>query len=162
MLDVAALTAEDVTIGDPAALLTGLASSMQAAGNVSIRASQGGIVALDAPLAGDSRLQARAVSSATGTGNLPGTYAQNVPGQTPATLRGIGDGSLNDIINFQVIFPGFRPASDVNPNPLRVRDIVLLRGQDAGSENGLYQITSLGSATTPWVLTPHGLHRVDQ
>ena len=152
-IDVAALTAEDVTIGDPAALLTGLASSMQAAGNVSIRASQGGIVALDAPLAGDSRLQARAVSSATGTGNLPGTYAQNVPGQTPATLTGIGNGSLNDVLNFQVIFPGFRPASDVNPNPLRVRDIVLLRGQTAGSENGLYQITSLGSATTPWVLT---------
>jgi hypothetical protein len=152
-IDVTALTAEDVTIGDATALLSGLASSMQAAGNVSIRASQGGIVALDAPLAGDSRLQARAVSSATGTGNLPGTYAQNTPGQTPATLTGIGNGSLNDVLNFQVIFPGFRPVSDASPNPLRVRDIVLLRGQEFGYENGLYQITSLGSATTPWVLT---------
>ena len=152
-IDVAALTAEDLTIGDADDLLTGLASSMQAAGDVSIRASQGNIVALDAPLAGDSRLQTRAVSSTTGTGNLPGTYAQNIPGQTPATLTGIGNGNLNDVLNFQVIFPGFRPPSDANPNPLRVRDIVLLRGQDAGAENGLYQITSLGSATTPWVLT---------
>lgn len=152
-IDVAALTAQDITMGDAAALLSGVATSMQAAGSVSIRSSQGGIVALDAPLAGFSQLEARAVSSATGTGNLPGTYAQNIPGQTPATLTGIGNGNLNNAINFQVIFPGFRPATDASPNPLRVRDIVLLRGQDAGNENGLYQITSLGSATTPWVLT---------
>ncbi len=147
-VDVTAMTSAVTTVGDAARLLTGSAASMQAAGDVSIRSTQGDIVLLDAPIAGDGLLQARVASASNGSGgSLSGTYAQNNPGVTPATLTGLGNRSLNSEPTFAAVFPG------LGGSPLRVRDLVLLRGQSNANENGLYQISQLGSTTTPWRLT---------
>jgi hypothetical protein len=147
-VDVTAMTSAVTTVGDAARLLTGTAASMQAAGDVFIRSTQGDIVLLDAPIAGDGLLQARVASASNGLGgSLSGTYAQNNPGVTPATLTGLGNRSLNSEPTFAAVFPG------LGGSPLRVRDLVLLRGQSNANENGLYQISQLGSTTTPWRLT---------
>ena len=147
-VDVTAMTSAVTTIGDATRLLAGTAASMQSAGNVSIRSTQGDIVVLDAPIAGDGLLQARVASAETSLGgNLLGIYTQNVPGVTPSTLTALGNRSLNDEPTFAAVFPG------LGGSPLRVRDLVLLRGQANSNENGLYQITQLGSGSTPWRLT---------
>ncbi len=148
-IDVTAQTANDLAIGDAAGLLSGIAASMRAAGDVSIRSTQGNIFVLDAPVAGDGVLEARVASyenGANGLGNLNGSYAQNTPGITPATLTGNGNWNLNND-------PSLGGAFGTLTGPLRVRDVVLLRGQDDQRENGLYQITRLGNSSTSWQLT---------
>ncbi len=148
-IDVTAQTANDLAVGDAAGLLAGTAVSMRAAGDVSIRSTQGNIFVLDAPVAGDGLLRARIASrenGANGLGNLVGSYAQNAPGVTPATLTGGGNWNLNND-------PSLGGAFGTLTGPLRVRDVVLLRGQDNHRENGLYQITRLGSSSSPWQLT---------
>ncbi len=152
-IDVTALTAADLVIGDAAGLLAGTASSMQAAGNVSVRSTQGDLFVLDAPLAGDGAMVARVASADNASGgNLNAIYVQNVPGVTPATLTALNNGSLNLNPNFAAVFPGDSLRNDAGDGLLRVRDIVLLRGQTNQEENGLYQIAQLGSTTTPFVL----------
>ncbi len=147
-VDVTAMTSAVTRVGDAARLLAGTAASMQAAGNVSIRSTQGDVVVLDAPIAGDGLLQVRVASAANASGgDLAGTYAQNNPGVTPSTLTGLGNRSLNNEPTFASVFPG------LGGSPLRVRDLVLLRGQTNSWQNGLYQVTQLGSSTTPWRLT---------
>lgn len=147
-VEVIALTAATTRIGDSAGLLAGSAASMQAAGNVSIRSTQGNVVVLDAPIAGDGLLRARVASEDSSRGgNLSGTYSQNVPGISPSTLTALGNRSLNSEPTFAAVFPG------LGGSLLRVRDLVLLRGQANAVENGLYQITQLGSSSTPWQLT---------
>ena len=148
-IDVTAQTANDLAVGDAAGLLNGTAVSMRAAGDVSIRSTQGNIFVLDAPVAGDGVLRARMASrenGANGLGNFVGSYAQNVPGVTPATLTGGGNWNINND-------PSLGGAFGTLTGPLRVRDIVLLRGQDDQRENGLYQITRLGSSSSSWQLT---------
>ncbi|MEO1992876.1 MAG: hypothetical protein ABGW78_13135, partial [Pirellulales bacterium] len=152
-IDVTAQTAADLVMGDAPGLLAGTASSMQAAGNVAVRSTQGDLFVLDAPLAGDGALVARVASADNASGgNLNAIYAQNVPGITPATLTALNNGSLNLNPNFAAVFPGDSLRNDAGDGLLRVRDIVLLRGQTNQEENGLYQIAQLGSTTTPFVL----------
>ena len=62
-------------------------------------------------------------------GNLNAIYVQNVPGVTPATLTALNNGSLNLNPNFAAVFPGDSLRNDSGDGLLRVRDIVLLRGQ---------------------------------
>ncbi len=144
-VEVLAVTSDVLTVGNLQSLVGFNAAETRAAGNVSIRSTQGDIVVLDAPQAGVGVLSARAASD----GNLPGVFAYNQPGLTPSTITSAsGNGSLNAVSNFKAIFPGF--GADTK---LRVRDIVLLRGQLNPRENGLYQVTDLGSQLRPWVLT---------
>ena len=149
-IEVSALSPRTMAIGESELLENGSSTLMQAAGSVSIRSGQEAIEVLDAPIAGDGRLQARAVASG---GNLPGIYAVNNPGLTPSTLTGAGDGNLNDLLGSPVnqgLIPGFGDAGD--QVPLRVRDTILLVNQVNQYENGLYQVVSLGSTTTAWSL----------
>lgn len=141
-IDVSALSPSTMTIGESELLLAGISTDMQAAGNVSIRSGQEEVIVLDAPIAGDGRLQVRAVS----TEDLDGTYLVNNPGVAPTTLTG-GNENINSFLaTNSAVVPGFGG----NSLSLRVRDTVLLTNQDAVYENGLYQITSLGSTSSPW------------
>ncbi|MDA7889367.1 fibronectin type III domain-containing protein [Pirellulales bacterium] len=145
-VEVLAVTSDVLTVGNIQSLVGFNAADTRAAGNVSIRSTQGDLVVLDAPQAGVGVLNARAASALTG--NLAGTFAFNQPGITPSTITASGNGSLNDTLNLSTIFPGFDTT-----NRLRVRDVVLLRGQANTNENGLYRITALGGQLRPWILT---------
>ncbi len=148
-VEVLAVTSDVLTIGNLQSLVGFNAAETRAAGNVSIRSTQGDIVVLDAPQAGVGVLSARAASDSGPNGNLPGVFAYNQPGITPSTITASSSvGSLNNEQDISKIFPGFGANTR-----LRVRDIVLLRGQSNPHENGLYQITDLGSLLRPWVLT---------
>ena len=136
-----------MTIGESELLLAGVPTQMQAAGNVSIRSGQEEIVVLDAPIAGDGRLQTRAVATSS-LGDLP-VYLVNNPGVTPTTLTANGSENLNAYLTANpTVMPGFGG----DGLSLRVRDSVLLTNQNAAAQNGLYQVMSLGSSTTPWSL----------
>jgi len=95
-IDVTAVTSQELVMGVAADLLTGQAANMQAAGSVSVRTTQAPVTVLDAAIAGQGALQVRAAAIVGSTEtNLPGTYAQNTPGITPATITGIGNQNIN-------------------------------------------------------------------
>ena len=93
-IDVTAVTSQDLVMGVAADLLTGQAANMEAAGSVSVRTTQAPVTVLDAAIAGQGALQVRAAAivrttpTITTPTNLPGTYAPNTPGITPATITG--------------------------------------------------------------------------
>ena len=147
-IDVSALSPSTMTIGESELLLAGVPTQMQAAGNVSIRSGQEEVIVLDAPIAGDGRLQTRAVATG-GLGEGVSVYLVNNPGVTPTTLTASGPQNLNTYLTANpTVMDGF--GSD--GLSLRVRDSVLLTNQSDPAQNGLYQVMSLGSSTTPWSL----------
>ena len=146
-IDVSALSPSTMTIGESELLLAGVPTQMQAAGNVSIRSGQEEVIVLDAPIAGDGRLQTRAV--ATGGLGDDGDYAVNNPGVAPTTLTAGLPQNLNTYLTAN---PGVMPGFGGEGLSLRVRDSVLLTNQSDAKQNGLYQVMSLGSTTTPWSL----------
>lgn len=128
---------KDIVLGNIAAIQARTATSMTAAGSVSIRTSAAGIVAYDAPVAGAS---ARQVSVAS-TGNLAGTFLSRQPGVYSATLTGLGS-----LTALNLALDGI--------SDLRVGDLLLLKDQTAGKENGVYRVVSVGSTATSgqWTL----------
>ena len=151
VLDVQPSTANpgrDVIVGDRQALLDGTATPTGAAGNVQITTEIGDVVVLDAPRQGYGTLRARVASE----GNLVGSYAQNNPGITPATLTAnpLPNGrfqNINQVSGLELVFPNRDQTAAVN---LLARDLVLLRNQANPIENGLYQLMQLGGPLTPW------------
>jgi hypothetical protein len=71
------------------------------------------------------------------TGTLAATYSNGAAG-VGATLTASGNGVF--------------PTTDTVSNP-QLNDRVLVKNQSALLQNGIYRITDLGSAGTPWVLT---------
>ncbi len=159
-IDVTAVTSQELVMGVAADLLTGQAANMQAAGSVSIRTTQAPVTVLDAAIAGQGALQVRAaaVVGTTAT-NLPGTYAQNTPGITPATITGDPANPQNiNVFNTDTSNPGTPVFGGITlTNPLRFRDLVLLTGQTNAEENGVYQVINLGNQSEPWQLRRYGL-----
>jgi hypothetical protein len=153
-VDITSLSTGELVIGEADLLLTGQATEMFAAGNVSIRSGQEPVKVLDAPMAGRGFLSARAVA----TSEVTGIFRINNPGIVPSTLTPEIDAQGNPLENVDFneaisvgAVPGFGDADD--DLKLRVRDTILLTNQGQKSENGLYQIMSLGgSGTDGWEL----------
>ena len=124
-------TSKTLTLGNPAAIAGGTATSMQAAGSVSIRSLAGPVVVADAPLAGGSAITARLASSA----DVAGAYNAGTSGLMAATLTG-------DMVRLIV-----------DGTAVSVGDRILLVGQANTNENGIYVVTVSGSVGRNWVLT---------
>ncbi|MFN7814587.1 MAG: hypothetical protein ACK5SI_18235, partial [Planctomycetia bacterium] len=127
-----------IVVGNADALRLGQAVSMQAAGNVTIRAaggaSRGDLFVLDAPIAGDG---ARAVRGLFAPRPAAVQYVAGNPGVVASTVTAAVNG----------------PLAVAGLTNLRVGDRLLLNVGDAPhAANGVYAIRSLGSGTTPWVL----------
>jgi len=133
-VDVATDTAKTLLLGDPAAIGSGVATPMQAAGSVSVRSIAGKVVAADAPIGGSTGIPVRVASLSP----LAATYDPRQPGIYAATLTGIQ--------NEAIVVDGIK---------LQVGDRVLVCGQPVGREfeNGVYSVTVAGSAGRPFVLT---------
>ena len=125
-------TSKTLTLGNAAAIASGKATSMEAAGSVSIRSLAGPVVVADAPLGGGSAIMARFAF----TDNLPGVYGQGTPGLFASTLTGAN-----------------APLVSEEGVALAVGDRILLRGQTNQNENGIYAVTVRGSLGRNWVLT---------
>jgi len=123
--------AKTMTLGDVAKIGAGTATSMQAAGSVSIRSAAGSVIAADAPIGGGSAIQTRVATTA----NLAATFAYNTPGTFASTLTGA---------KAQIVIDGVA---------LKVGDRVLVKNQTAAKENGVYVVTTAGNANTAWKLT---------
>jgi hypothetical protein len=136
-IDVFVNSTKDIVLGNLTTIQDKTAASMTAAGSVRILTSAAGITAYDAPVAGAS---ARQVSAAS-TGDLPGVFDPRQPGVYSATLS--GSGSLNAL-----------SAAIDGVSDLRVGELVLLKDQTAGRQNGIYRIISVGSSAPggKWVL----------
>jgi hypothetical protein len=146
-IDVDVTTARSLEIGNAqllslaAPFRTGL-PSMKAAGNVSIRtrggSQGGGIVVLDAPLAGVS---SRAVRLVADQSLVNAKYSAGVPGTYPARIDANGVGPLGSLLAG-------------NPT-LAIGDRVLVAGGVSGFgtiANGIYEVRNPGSASTAWQL----------
>jgi hypothetical protein len=147
-IDVRNDTANRMLMGIPRYIQASTSESMRAAGSVTIISAAGGIDVLDAPLAGSGARQVVASSTAA----LPAVYDRGVPGRFASSITATANGSLNDQRS-----PG-RAFANV-ASVFRAGDRVLVRAGVAGAgapANGLYVITDLGSATTPWKLTRAG------
>jgi hypothetical protein len=125
-------TSKTLTLGNAAAIANGTATSMQAAGRVSIRSAAGPVVVADAPVGGGSAITARFAFVA----NLPGLYNQGTPGLFAGTLTGANSPLVNE-----------------EGMALAVGDRILLTGQANQNENGIYVVTVSGSLGRKWVLT---------
>ena len=125
-------TSKTLTLGNAAAIASGKATSMQAAGSVTIRSLAGPVVVADAPLGGGSAMMARFAF----TDNLAGVYGQGTPGLFASTLT--GDNA---------------PLVSEEGVALAVGDRILLRGQTNQNENGVYVVTVKGSLGRSWILT---------
>jgi hypothetical protein len=144
-IDVRNDTAKRVQLGVPTALANGTVGSMLAGGSVTIISSAGGFDVYDAPVAGSG---ARRADAATGTILTGAIYAKGSPGQTASTLTARGFGALQSN-------PAFAAAGRV----LRVGDRVLVKNglrRPSGTRNdlvnGVYEVRSLGGATSAWRL----------
>jgi parallel beta-helix repeat protein len=137
-IDIENNAPKTIVLGNSDALRRGGAISMLAGGSVRIRstggASFGDLYVLDAPLAGSG---ARAVRALVST--LPSfTYVPGVPGVTASTLTAVGNGAL----------------AVAGLSNLRVGDRLLVHINSTDhAANGVYAITSVGGASTRWVLT---------
>jgi hypothetical protein len=125
-------TSKTLTLGNAAAIASGKATSMQAAGSVTIRSLAGPVVVADAPLGGGSAIAARFAFA----DDLSGAYNQGTPGLFASTLTG-----------------GKYPLVSEEGVVLGVGDRILLRGQANQNENGVYVVTVSGSLGRSWVLT---------
>jgi hypothetical protein len=125
-------TSKTLTLGKTAAITSGSATSMQAAGGVSIRSLAGPVIVADAPVAGGSAITVRFAF----TDNLPGLYNQGTPGLFASTLTGDRAPLLNE-----------------EGLALAVGDRILLSGQANQNENGVYVVKVSGSLGRNWVLT---------
>jgi hypothetical protein len=136
-IDVFVNSTKDIVLGNLTTIQAKTAASMTAAGSVRILTSAAGITAYDAPVAGASARQV----SASSTGNLAGMFDPRQPGVYSATLS--GSGSLNA-----------RSAVLDGVSDLRVGELVLLKDQTAGRQNGIYRVISVGSSAPggKWVL----------
>ena len=136
-IDVFIDSTKDIVLGNIAAIQSRTATSMTAAGSVSILTSAAGIVAYDAPVAGASARQVAVAS----TGNLAGTFLSRQPGVYSATLTGLGSLAAQDLV-----LDGIQG--------LRAGDLILLKDQTAGLQNGIYRVISVGSAAAggKWTL----------
>jgi hypothetical protein len=134
-VDVFNNTSKTLTLGNPATIAAGTATSMKAAGSVVIRSSAGPIVIADAPVGGGG---ATVVRVATNGVPLDATFAYNTPGQYPSTLTSV----VNRLLAIDGVV-------------LRVGDRVLVKDQPLARsyENGVYVVTVAGSAGRPWVLS---------
>ena len=151
-IDVTAVTSQQLFMGVAADLLTGQAANMQGWKRVHSYHS-GTRHGFRCCYCGSGSSSSEGGSCCRhDCDNLPGAYAQNTPGITPATITG----GVNQNINiFNVATPVF---GGINAdNPLRFRDLVLLTGQTDAEENGVYQIINLGSQSEPWQLRRYGL-----
>jgi subtilisin-like proprotein convertase family protein len=137
-IDIVNNSPTTIIVGNADALRRGGAVSMRAAGNVTIRstggASRGDMYVLDAPIAGQGGRAVRGlVASLPAFNYLPGS-----PGVVASSLTASVNGSL----------------SVAGLTGLRVGDRLLLNLASAANQaNGVYAITSLGSAASRWVLT---------
>ena len=131
-VDVRVESADKLTMGKAADIVSRNAASMSAAGRVRISSLGGSINVLDAPVAGLNASSVRAASTA----NLPGVYLQRTPGTLPSTLVASDTGPL--------VIDGVAVAA---------RDLVLLKDQGNAAENGVYAVVSVGSAKTKWLLS---------
>ena len=125
-------TSKTLTLGKTAAIVSGTATGMQAAGGVSIRSLAGPVIVADAPVAGGSAITARFAF----TDNLSGLYNQGTPGLFASTLTGDRAPLVNE--------EGLACA---------VGDRILLSGQANQNENGVYVVKVSGSLGRNWVLT---------
>jgi hypothetical protein len=125
-------TSKTLTLGKAAAIASGTATSMQAAGGVSIRSLAGPVIVADAPVAGGSAITARFAFE----DNLSGAYNHGTPGFFASTLTG-----------------GRSPLLSEEGFALVVGDRVLLTGQANQNENGVYFVKVSGSLGRNWVLT---------
>lgn len=137
-IDIENNAPKTIVLGNSDALRRGGAISMLAGGSVRIRstggASFGDLYVLDAPIAGSGARAVRGLAS-----SLPSfTYLPGVPGVTASTLTAAANGGL--------AIPGL--------SNLRVGDRLLVNiNSTAHVGNGVYAITSVGGASTRWVLT---------
>jgi subtilisin-like proprotein convertase family protein len=137
-IDIENNAPKTIILGNSDALRRGGAVSMRAGGSVRIRstggASFGDLYVLDAPIAGSGARAVRGLAS-----SLPSfTYLPGVPGVTASTLTAAANGGL--------AIPGL--------SNLRVGDRLLVNiNSTAHVGNGVYAITSVGGASTRWVLT---------
>jgi hypothetical protein len=125
-------TSKTLTLGKAAAIASGTATGMQAAGGVSIRSLAGPVIVADAPVAGGSAITARFAF----TDNLSGLYNQGIPGLFASTLTG----DRAPLVNEEGL-------------ALAVGDRILLSGQANQNENGVYVVKVSGSLGRNWVLT---------
>jgi hypothetical protein len=124
-------TTKLLTLGNFAAIGNGTATSMQAAGGVTIRSLAGPITVADAPLGGGGAMPVRVATMQ----NLSATFAYNTPGTFASTLTGP------------------KAALTVDGIALRVGDRVLVKNQTWPRTNGVYAVTTAGNLNTNWVLT---------
>ncbi len=125
-------TSKTLSLGNAAAIANGTATSMQAAGHVSIRSAAGPVVVADAPVGGGSAITARFAF----VDNLPGLYNQGTAGLFAGTLTGANS-----------------PLVSEEGVPLAVGDRIVLSGQTNQNENGVYVVTVKGSLGRNWLLT---------
>ena len=125
-------TSKTLSLGNAAAIASGRAASMQAAGSVSIRSLAGPVVVADAPVGGGSAIAARFAFA----GDLVGVYSQGTPGLFASTLTG-----------------GKTPLVSEEGVALAVGDRILLTNQANLNENGVYVVTVSGSLGRNWVVT---------
>ena len=149
-IDIVLANSATATIGKKTDIAAGKALSMMAAGNVSIVSDGGSIDVLDAPVAGSSAIRVRAISAAS----LDGIYNQRTPGTFAAVLRA-NPSSLSSLN----ALPGVTDENGVTApvgidgvSTLRIGDLLLLKDQGNGEENGIYQIVDLGSTSRQWRL----------
>ena len=124
-------TSKTLTLGNPAAVAAGTATSMQGAGSVSIRSLAGPVVVADAPVAGGGAITVRLAT----TDAVPADYDAGTPGLVAATLT------------------GDKARLVVDEVAVSVGDRILLAGQTNQNENGIYVVTVSGSLGRNWVLT---------
>lgn len=99
-------------------------------------------------------LTIRPAARAATTGNLDAAYGIGTNGvgatltannnETLPLIDDVGDGTASP--------GGLVTQTD---RPWAVGDLILVRMQSSKAENGLYEVTDVGSAGTPWVLTRH-------
>ena len=131
-VNVTSDTSKTLTLGNPAAIASGTATSMQAAGKVTIRSLAGPVVVADAPVGGGNAITTRFAFVA----DLLGIYNPGTSGLFASTLTGAKAALVSE-----------------EGVPLSVGDRILLRGQANSNENGVYVVTVSGSAGRNWVLT---------
>ena len=131
-VNVTSDTSKTLTLGNPAAIANGTATSMQAAGKVTIRSLAGPVVVADAPVGGGNAITTRFAFVA----DLLGGYNPGTSGLFASTLTGEKAALVSE-----------------EGVPLSVGDRILLRGQANANENGVYVVTVSGSAGRNWVLT---------
>jgi hypothetical protein len=147
-IDVRNDTGKRLQLGMPIALAAGTIESMKAAGSVTIITSSGGVDVYDAAFAGSGARRVDAV-----TNNLISNAAYNggIPGQRAGAIVK----NTNGTIQSDPAFGASGNAAAIG-RVLRVGDRVLVKDILPRRAVGVYAVTSLGSATTPWKLTRAG------